>query len=225
MPLNGSNQTNYIKKDYEFLRVKPDNMKNLTKNYSQVWQDIFALVVNDAKQNGTFLEIGGAQPCIGNNTWLLESEYSWRGLSIELEEELCNMWGNDIRPNTKLVMGDALNFDYVDAVDSLDLPRHMDYLSFDLEPPEITLQCLQSFPLDKLSFNCITYEHDAYRQWGDIFAHREIFSKHDYDLVGENLRNGGCVMEEWFIHKSVDEDIRNALRIGNCEAYQLLLDL
>lgn len=224
MPLNGSNQTNYIQNDYQFLRVKPQSMVNIKKNYSQVWQDIFALVVNDAKQNGTFIEIGGAQPRIGNNTWLLEEEFGWRGFSVELDDELASMWNGD-RPLTPMFKDDAITFDYVSKVEELDLPYHMDYLSFDLEPPEVTLEALKNFPLDKLSFNAVTYEHDAYRQWGPIYEHREIFFQHGYDLVGENLRNGGCTMEEWFIHKSVDKEIRDALRYGNCEAYQLLLDL
>lgn len=224
MPLNGSNQTNYIQNDYQFLRVKPESMSHLKKNYSQVWQDIFALVVNDAKKNGTFIEVGGAQPCIGNNTWLLEEEYNWRGFSIELEEDLVSMWEGK-RPLTPIFQEDAITFDYVSKVDELGLPRHMDYLSFDLEPPEVTLEALKRFPLDELSFNAVTYEHDAYRQWGPIYEHREIFFSHGYDLVGENLRNGGCTMEEWFIHESVDKKIRDALRYGNCESYQLLLDL
>ena len=224
MPLNGSNQTNYIQKDYEFLRVQPEGMKDLKKNYSQVWQDIFALVVNDAKLCGTFIEVGGAQPFVGNNTWLLEEQYGWQGFSIELDEELSARW-NGNRPLTPMFQADAITFDYVSKVDELCLPRHMDYLSFDLEPPAITLEALKAFPLDKLSFNAVTYEHDAYRQWGPIYEHREIFAKHGYDLVGENLRNGGCTMEEWFIHESVDKEIRDALRHGNCEAYQLLLDL
>ena len=199
-------------------------MKNLRKNYSQVWQDIFALVVNDAKVDGTFLEIGGAQPFIGNNTWLLEEGYNWKGLSIELDHELCAMW-KDERPNTKLYEANALEFDYVKAVDDLGLPRHMDYLSFDLEPPQVTLDTLRKFPLEKLHFNCITYEHDAYRQWGDVYAHREIFNMHGYDLVGENIRNGGCTMEEWYIHGTLNIAMRDKLRSKNCEAWELLLEL
>ena len=86
-------------------------MIGLKKNYSQVWQDIFALVVNDAKRDGTFIEIGGAQPFIGNNTWLLEKEYNWRGFSVELDEELCKMWMGQ-RPNTHLFVDDANVVDY-----------------------------------------------------------------------------------------------------------------
>ena len=79
--------------------------------------------------------------------------------------------------------------------------------------------------MDKLRFNCITYEHDAYRQWGDIYAHRDIFNTHGYDLVGENIRNGPCTMEEWYVHESCNQDVRDKLRSKNCEAWELLLDL
>jgi len=224
MPLHGSNQTNYIKKDYQFLKVKPEGMAGLKKNYSQVWQDIFALVVNDAKKDGTFIEIGGAQPFVGNNTWLLEKEYNWRGFSVELDEELCLMWQGE-RHNTHLFFDDAGVVDYVAACEKFGLPKHLDYLSFDLEPPAVTLEVLKKFPLDELSFNCVTYEHDAYRQWGDIFGHRKIFEKHGYDRVGTNIKNGVCTMEEWYIHESVDQSIRDALRSENCDAYEVVLDL
>ena len=86
-------------------------MAGLKKNYSQVWQDIFALVVNDAKRDGTFIEIGGAQPFIGNNTWLLEKEYNWRGFSVELDEELCKMWmGGYALPGAIIGLGMILLF-------------------------------------------------------------------------------------------------------------------
>ncbi len=228
MPLNAQSQTNYISKDFQYLRVRPDTMKTLRKNYSQVWQDIFALVVNDAKMDGTFIEVGGGQPKVGNNTWLLEEAYNWRGFSIELDHKLAEMWAPGERPNTKMFMADALNFDFVKAVDDLDLPRHLDYLSFDLEPPELTLELIKKFPLDELSFNCITYEHDVYRMWGtvdEMYEHRDYFEKHGYDLVGDNLMNQNCAMEEWFIHESVDQSIRDALRGSLVEAYELLLDL
>ena len=146
MPISGDNQTNWFHKDYHYLKVKPEGMKNLKRNYSQVWQDIFALVVNDAKVDGTFLEIGGAQPFIGNNTWLLEQKYNWRGLSIELDHDLCAMW-EGARHNTTMFKADAVEFDYVEAVNVIGLPKHMDYLSFDLEPPQITLDALKKFPL------------------------------------------------------------------------------
>jgi len=219
MPLQGSNQTNWFHKDYEFLKIKPEGMKSLSHNYSQVWQDIFALVVNDAKRDGTFVEIGGGQPKVGNNTWLLEKEYNWSGVSVELDQELCSMWEGQ-RPNTELICGDALEIPW----DDLDLPSKMDYLSFDLEPPEVTLEVLKKFPLDKYQFNCITYEHDMYRQWGDVIGHRDIFSKHGYDLVGFQIHNGPCCMEDWYVHESIPNEIRNTLRSYSCQPFEVVLD-
>ena len=219
MPLQGSNQTNWFHKDYDFLKVKPEGMKDLTHNYSQVWQDIFALVVNDAKRDGTFLEIGGAQPFIGNNTWLLEEKYNWSGVSVELDQELCSMWEGQ-RPNTELICGDALEIPW----DDLDLPSKMDYLSFDLEPPKVTLDVLKKFPLDRYQFNCITYEHDMYRDWGDVTGHRDIFSEHGYDLVGFQIHNGPCCMEDWYIHESIPNEIRNKLRSYSCQPFEVVLD-
>ncbi len=224
MPISGEGQTNWFHKDWNYLKVQPDGMKNLKKNYSQVWQDIFALVVTDAKVDGTFIEVGGAVPFVGNNTWLLEKGYNWRGFSIELEHHLCEEW-KGLRPNTKLYEADAMKFDYVKAVDDLGLPKEIDYLSFDLEPPHNTLEALRNFPFDELQFKCVTYEHDMYRQWGDEYGHREIFEKHGYDLVGEDIMNGPCTMEEWYIHESVDQDIRDKLRNRRCQPYELLLAL
>ena len=94
--------------------------------------------MNDGKDNGTFIEIGGGQPFIGNNTCLLEEHFEWRGFSIELESEFADMWDGK-RPLTKMYKTDAINFDYVSHVDELNLPRHLDYLSIDLEPPAATL--------------------------------------------------------------------------------------
>ena len=219
MPLQGSNQTNYFHKDYDFLKIKPEGMKDLKKNYSQVWQDIFALVVTDAKRDGTFLEIGGGQPFIGNNTWLLEKKYNWSGVSVELDSELAAMWVDE-RPNTRFIHGDALEIPW----DDLDLPKTVDYLSLDLEPPEVTLKALKTIPFDKLTFKCVTYEHDMYRQWGDTAGHRDIFSKHGYDLVGFQIHNGPCCMEDWYIHESVPLEIRNALRSYSCQPFQVVLD-
>ena len=224
MPISGEGQTNWFHKDWNYLKVQPEGMKNLKKNYSQVWQDIFALVVTDAKVDGTFIEVGGAVPFVGNNTWLLEKGYNWRGFSIELEHHLCEEW-KGLRPNTKLYEADAMKFDYVKAVDDLGLPKEIDYLSFDLEPPHNTLEALRNFPFDELQFKCVTYEHDMYRQWGDEYGHREIFEKHGYDLVGEDIMNGPCTMEEWYIHESVDQDIRDKLRSRRCQPYELLLAL
>ena len=42
--------------------------------------------------NGTYLEVGAFQPKFRSNTYLLEVENNWRGLSIELNKSLKQEW-------------------------------------------------------------------------------------------------------------------------------------
>ena len=37
------------------------------------------------KTNGTFVEIGSNHPIAGNNTYLMESKFNWKGLMIEYD--------------------------------------------------------------------------------------------------------------------------------------------
>jgi hypothetical protein len=53
---------------------------------SEAGQDLFVLAMLNNKQAGTFLEIGGNHPVYYNNTWLLETEYAWTGVSIDRED-------------------------------------------------------------------------------------------------------------------------------------------
>ena len=52
-------------------------MKNLKELLSGVARYI-CIGCQDAKVDGTFIEVGGAVPYVGN-TWLLEEGYNWRG--------------------------------------------------------------------------------------------------------------------------------------------------
>ena len=62
----------YKKSMYEKLRHKFLGASTITQNYAQIYQDIFVLAMLNGKKHGTFLEIGGAGPVKGNNTYLLE---------------------------------------------------------------------------------------------------------------------------------------------------------
>ena len=76
----------YEKKDYSKLRYKFRRSRYIEKNHSQVFQDIFILSMLDGKKGGTFLEIGGGFAYHKNNTALLESDFDWKGVSIEFNE-------------------------------------------------------------------------------------------------------------------------------------------
>jgi hypothetical protein len=55
----------------------------IAQSKSQAGQDLFVVAMLQGKKNGTFLEIGGSHPVIGNNTWLLERFFNFTGNSIE----------------------------------------------------------------------------------------------------------------------------------------------
>lgn len=50
---------------------------------SQIGQDLFALIANEFKTNGYFLEIGASNGISLSNTYLLEKQLGWSGLLVE----------------------------------------------------------------------------------------------------------------------------------------------
>ena len=59
-------------------------------SYSQSAQDIFVLSVLDQKKKGTYLEIGSSVPVDNNNTYILETEFNWTGLLLNLMKREMN---------------------------------------------------------------------------------------------------------------------------------------
>ena len=66
----------------KFNHANPQRI--ISKSKSQAAQDLFVAVMSDAKQNGTFLEIGAFHPLASSNTYLLEHELGWSGHSIDI---------------------------------------------------------------------------------------------------------------------------------------------
>ena len=86
-------------------------------SYSQAKQDLFVLEQTKNKRNGLFLEIGAnSATSEGNNTYLLESQYNWYGISIELESRYNYSWQTR---TAKYFNMNALDFDYEDELTKL----------------------------------------------------------------------------------------------------------
>jgi tetratricopeptide (TPR) repeat protein len=97
----------YDRSMYDKLRFKFPGADRIERNFAQVYQDLFILSVLNGKRNGTFFEIGGADPWKGNNTALLEKEFEWTGISVEYDKKFVDEY-TAARPNTMVLHHDAL---------------------------------------------------------------------------------------------------------------------
>ena len=74
------------------------NFFNKNKDYfSQSGQDQFAY--NISGDNGIYLEIGAHHPLLNSNTYNLEVECDWKGLSVEFDKSYKKFWDNSKKRN------------------------------------------------------------------------------------------------------------------------------
>ena len=154
-----------ISKDFDRLRHKFIGAEDIENNFSQAFQDLFVLSILDGKKNGTYVEIGGDHPVVINNSYILESQYGWKGVSFELIQTAVDFY-NSLRTNPCLCE-DATTADYKAIFEENNFPNQIDYLQVDIEPAQQTLNALLQLPHDDYRFSVITYETDVYRDGPD----------------------------------------------------------
>lgn len=214
----------YNKSKYENLKFKFEDSEKIEQNYSQAYQDMFVLSMLNGKKNGTFLEIGAWNPIFLNNSFLLEKEFGWNGISIDIEPGVEQQHKNS-RNNT-FILDNALNINYENLLLQYDFPKQIDYLSLDIEPHSKTLACLKLLPLDKYRFSVITFETDFYDKIseGEEMCHRvlnesrEILLSKGYVLVAGNICNisNEDAFEDWYIDPLViNEEIYKKFQINH----------
>lgn len=132
------------------------------QSYSQLGQDLFVIEALKGKKNGTFLDVGCADFKNISNTYLLEKDYDWKGLAIDLVEANREGWQQN-RPNSVFLLEDATKLNYEEALAENNFTMNIDYLSIDLEPPTTTLEALHKIFEYDINFKVITFEHDSHR--------------------------------------------------------------
>ena len=197
----------YFRNNYENLKTKFTGAENIENNWSQSMQDMFVLSMLDGKRNGIYVEIGADQPRVISNTYLLEKDFDWSGISFELDSDKVAFF-NTIRKN-KCLCEDATLYDYKSLFEERSYPKQIDYLQLDIDPAEGTLRALKTLPLDDYRFSVITYETDVYISGADIQDEQiEILESHGYQLVAKNVKCEGNPYEDWWIDPAiVSEDI------------------
>ena len=207
MECDWPNCPRYFRNNYENLKTKFAGAENIENNWSQSMQDIFVMSMLDGKRNGVYVEIGADQPRVISNTYLLEKDFDWSGISFELDADKVAFF-NTIREN-KCLCEDATLYNYKSLFEELNYPKQIDYLQLDIDPAEGTLRALKVLPLDDYRFSVITYETDVYSSGADIQDEQiEILESHGYQLVAKNVKCEGNPYEDWWIDPAiVSEDV------------------
>jgi hypothetical protein len=158
--------TQYIKDDSCVNEIRnfeycfKHNIENIDlindETHSQAHQSMFVIALTQGKTNGVWLEYGANHPVLGNNTYKLETELGWSGISVEIQtptNEESILWQQ--RSRTCFVNDDALKYKLPTT------PVRYDYLSMDIDSIE------QVNLLEKITkthrFSTITYETDWFR--------------------------------------------------------------
>ena len=192
----------YFRGDYQNLKTKFTGAENIENNWSQSMQDMFVLSMLNGKRNGVYVEIGADQPRVISNSYLLEKDFDWAGVSFELDGDKV-IYFNSIRRN-KCLCEDATTYDYKFLFEDRNFPKQIDYLQLDIDPAEGTLAALKTLPLDDYRFSVITYETDVYSSGADIQDEQiEILESHGYQLVAKNVKCEGNPYEDWWIDPAI----------------------
>lgn len=164
----------------------------------------FALEMSDYKKNGCYLELGAFHSRDQSNTYYLETDFDWKGLSFEIKEDRRQEF---LQNRKNPCLGDALKVDYISEFKKLNFPERIDFLQIDIDQeyhdngkPKGSgaepLLGLITLPLTQYRFNVIVFEHDMvnyYRNQSVRDAQREILDALDYRLV---IRD---VHEDWWV--------------------------
>jgi hypothetical protein len=195
---------------YNSLKRKFPGAEKIT-NYSQVMQDMFVLTALNGKKYGTYLEIGSADPIMFNNTYLLEKDFGWSGISIDIDPKQISKFR--LHRKNPAIHADGVLFNY-----NL-LEKEYDYLQVDCEPASISYTILEKV-MENKKFKVITFEHDAYKEGGEYREKsRNLLSK-DYVLTVPNVgfdKTG--IFEDWWVHKSIFTENLLGVDSKTCSEY------
>ena len=192
------------------------NFKKLfykTSLYSQAGQDLFAYELFGL--NGTYIDIGAGDPIRGNNCYLLETNYNWRGFSVDfgdsnedIRQNLKSRWLKHPERKNMIYWSDAINFNYMQGVNENNLDKNIDFLSCDIDPQEKTLMALKKVILDGIKPKLICFETDFYREKKDysLLAYN-FLEPYNYKIGVKNVYSNlkkNKIFETWFLRNDVD---------------------
>lgn len=154
------------------------------------------------KRDGTFLDLGAHQAQHVSNTWALEKQFGWRGIAVDNDPQWIRQWAEQ-RPGSVFVLGDACTLDYPALLAAQHIPQPVDYLSLDLEPPELTWQCLQHILGQKIWAYTVTFETDYYRYQKSREPSRALMASLGYVLHRPGVVGTYGEQDDFYVHQMI----------------------
>jgi hypothetical protein len=157
------------------LKFKDPRAPAISNSYSQISQDLFVVAMTRGLLGGSFLEIGASDPRIGNNTYLLESQFNYRGISVER------------------ITPDYENF-FVEWYQSIKLPEWPHNIeSFSAVPDWLKSLISQTYPVDNYArYHDTKAEEDRNKLsevWLECRPNSNLITKDAFDLDYRKLPN------------------------------------
>lgn len=171
-------------------------------------QEQFVIDLLNNKTNGYYVELGAFHSKDNSNTYFLEKDYNWTGVSFEIIPERREEF---VKNRSNPCYNDALEFNYIEYFQKNNYPKQIDFLQVDIDSgydeackpvgnSYTTLHGLIALPLNQYRFSVITFEHDTnmyFRNSGMRDAQREILDSLGYTLVRKENH------EDWWVDPSI----------------------
>lgn len=183
-------------------------------NYqSHEFQDRFVVklqnyILNDSViTHKYFLEISAGHPVRGSNTYVLDTELGWRGMSFDIDDGITTQWKNLIhnRNNTQYHQLDVTSDNLSLAIQNYSVPLY-DYVSLDVDNAFSNLSYLALLQILKsnIRFKIMTYEHESFKYGDELkILMREKLSNLGYTILFADVNViPGNQFEDWIIDAS-----------------------
>jgi hypothetical protein len=171
---------------------------------SQAGQESFVLNALSNKRKGFYLEVGAFDGKKLSNTKILESDFDWFGIGIEIN--LMRSLKYRIARKNRILNANALSLNYTELFKRFDFPNQVDYLQIDIEPAINSFHTLCLMPWKEYRFSVITFEHDLYvsdfnlnyKNWSE-----SLLRRFGYIQVVSNLSLENNPFEDWWVDREV----------------------
>ena len=210
----------YKKEEIKKYRWQFDDLNVIERNYSRHFQDMFVISLLKGKMEGTFVEIGSGHPTLFNNTYMLEKDFGWRGLSVDHSERMCAQFSRE--RNTSVILADASTLDYSSLFKQHCLEQHIDFLRINSD--QSSLPVLNSIPFNKHEFSVVQFQHNEC-WWGSDYKDksREYLNKLGYKLfVSDVAIDNKNSYEDWWVHPSfLNNNMKSSNKINFAWDYMM----